>query len=185
MRSLEVNNITLCDLIPRITQAKLECEKYNFLKKVIFLYKFYKIYKEILDYINTAPFFKLLEDFSNYIIVYKESDSSIKVGYYKAFILGEKVGCISIINNSKSYLATYTIKKDKSISSTKLGYHDFDFVTRHSLEDISYNVALINTNNFPEDINMPKTKIAYDDFNEELRIFIKKYIKEYLYTVEV
>ena len=181
-----LENISLCDLLPKIVKAKLECEKKLF-SNFRFVYKVYNIYREIIKYIDEAPFFTLLEDYSTYVTILNPEKPELKVGYFKTFILAGKLGCISVVDlkTHSSFLITYTIQKNKTIQSIRMGYRDFNYVERKSLDEISYNVELVNTPTFSSDTLLNGTKISYEKFNIVFRNFLKDYIKNYLYTMEV
>ena len=84
-------------MLPKIVKAKLECEKKLF-SNFRFVYKVYNIYREIINYIDEAPFFTLLEDYSTYVTILNPEKPELKVGYFKTFILAGKLGCISVVD---------------------------------------------------------------------------------------
>ena len=174
-----------------MAKARSECNSHRFFKQFRYIFKLYFIYKDMLKYIKEIPFFALLEDFAQFLILHKETysvDTAIKNSTYKAWVLGGKVGCVSIVNtkDNRSFLTTFTIDKFKEINKVRCEYTDFSLETLESnnLESKVYHTDIVKVGDM-EQIIPPTTKIVYDNFNEDLRFLIKYVVASFIYNTEV
>lgn len=174
-----------------MAKARSECNTHKFFKQLRYIIKLYFIYKDMIKYIKKAPFFSLLEDFSQFLILHKDThsvNSAIKGSTYKAWVLGGKVGCVSIVNTkkSRSFLTTFTINNLKEINKVRCDYTDFslEILESNNFESKTYHTDIVKVGDI-EQIIPPTTKAVYEYFDEDLRFLIKYVVASFMYNTEV
>lgn len=187
MRSLTTNveDYKLCNIYPKVVQARVECEN-RWFKKIRYIYKLYDIYKPTLKYIDTANFFDLFEDFVQFMSVNKDNKdlkSFINLKGCALCIIPNALGYLSIrstINNrDEKFNMSFNISNIGSVERIRIEYEDL-------VVGLYLSVDLINDKD-PDSYYklLPATLFVFERINESIRHLLKHVVQYYMYNVEV